>query len=181
MPVTTGPAPTRAQALTLLRGFLLQVLPAGTEVVLGQANRVPEPTGDNFVCVIPHGLKRLSTTVVTWSNETSPFPTVQAYLQDVGLMMQLQAFGEGSTDNVNIITTLLRSPYGVEFFAGSGIVPLWCDDGQQIPFISAEDQYADRWIVEALLQMNISLTVPQQFATSADVGIFNVDATWPPT
>lgn len=52
---------TETQAMSVLRAFLLGVLPAGTEVVQGQVNRVAEPAGSNFVVFTPLSRKRLAT------------------------------------------------------------------------------------------------------------------------
>jgi len=58
-------APTQSDAATSLRAFLLDVMPAGTEVVLGQPNQVPEPAGDMFVVMTPIRLMRLGTNLGT--------------------------------------------------------------------------------------------------------------------
>jgi len=52
---------TETQILTVLRSFLLAVLPPRTEVVRGQTNRVPEPAGENFVVMTPILRERLAT------------------------------------------------------------------------------------------------------------------------
>lgn len=56
---------TESQTITALRLFLLSVLPAGTEVVKGQDNRVSEPVGPNFVTMTPLLKSRLSTNINT--------------------------------------------------------------------------------------------------------------------
>ena len=182
MGVASVPSPTRKQLQTLIRGFLIQILPSGVEIVVGQGNRVPQPVGDNSVVIQPPSLKRLTTTVETWSTLSSPAPTVIAYEQDVAAKVQLHVFGANSADNVNMITTLLRSSYGVSYFAGTetGVSPLYCDDGQQIPFITGEDQFQDRYIVEATFQMSVTISAPQQFADEIALDLIEVDATYPP-
>jgi hypothetical protein len=178
-----APSPNREQLLALLRGFLIQILPSGVEVVVGQANRVPEPLGDSeadFVVMTPLGLRRLATTVDTWPTATDPPPTTLAHEQDVEAEVQLDVHGAGSTDNVNLITTLLRSAYACEFFAGSGVAPLYCDDGLQIPFISGEDQYEDRWVVKAFFEMSVTTATPAQFADEITVTPVSVDVLEPP-
>lgn len=62
-------APTEAQALTALRAFLLGVLPAGTDVIQGQANRVAEPKGDDFAVFWPLAQERLETNEVTYYDD----------------------------------------------------------------------------------------------------------------
>jgi len=54
---------TEAQTLTALRSFLLAVLPTGTEVARGLDNRVPEPSGSNFITMTPIMRERLETNV----------------------------------------------------------------------------------------------------------------------
>lgn len=52
---------TESQAMSVLREFLLGILPPGTEVVQGQVNLVAEPVGTNFVVFTPLSRKRLAT------------------------------------------------------------------------------------------------------------------------
>lgn len=59
--VVTAPSVTEAQVLTVVRSFLLLALPAGTEVVRAQINRVPEVRSANFVLMTPTTRRRLST------------------------------------------------------------------------------------------------------------------------
>lgn len=171
MPVAVGPVPTKTLTETLLRGFLLKILPSSWEVVLGQANRVPEPTNDNFACVIFTGLKRLATTVDTWSADTIDPPTTLQHEQSTAAQMQIQVFGADGFDGVTVITTLLRSSYACQFFAGTGVAPLFCDEGQQVPFTDGEHQYEDRWIVEAQLQLSVEISTTQQFADTLEIDL----------
>lgn len=57
--------PTQSAVQTALRSFLLGILPNGTEVFLGQVNRVPEPHATNFVVFTPIMRMRLATNVDT--------------------------------------------------------------------------------------------------------------------
>lgn len=56
-------APTQSTINTVLRSFLLELLPAGTEVFLGQVNRVPEPSAQDFVVFTPLRRDRIETNV----------------------------------------------------------------------------------------------------------------------
>lgn len=56
---------TQAQIFQVLGDFLASVLPATCKVVRGEANRVPEPQGSNFVVMWPMLRERLSTNVDT--------------------------------------------------------------------------------------------------------------------
>lgn len=61
MPTVAALAPSQSDVLTSLRAFLLDVLPAGTDVITGQPNRVPEPQTANFVIMTPGRIDRLAT------------------------------------------------------------------------------------------------------------------------
>lgn len=62
MPVTITPTQSDAQAV--LRSFLLLLAPSGAEVILGQANRVPEPQGSQYVVMTPIRFQRGDTNLV---------------------------------------------------------------------------------------------------------------------
>jgi len=64
------PSVTEEQTLTALRSFLLSFLAAGTEVVKGQDNRVPEPVGPDFVEMTPILRERLEWNIDTYSADT---------------------------------------------------------------------------------------------------------------
>lgn len=88
-------------------------------------------------------------------------------------------------DMAATVSTLMRDGYAVRQFASQtpnyGVVPLLADDPRQMPFINEAQQYEWRWIVEALLQVNVVVSVPQEFADSATVEVISVDATYPPS
>lgn len=56
-------SPTQDDVLTVLRALLLDILPAGVEVIQAQDNKVSEPAGDDFVLMTPRSRHRLSTNV----------------------------------------------------------------------------------------------------------------------
>lgn len=89
-----------------------------------------------------------------------------------------------SGDLAVTVSTLFRDAFAVEQFANQspnyGVVPLYADDARQAPFNNDSKQVETRWIVEALLQANVVVTVPQQFADAVDLGLISVDATYPP-
>lgn len=66
---------TEAQVLTVLRSFLLSVVPSGVEVIRGEVNRVPEPAGADYIIMWPLDRPRLSTNVVSYFDD----PAAQAY------------------------------------------------------------------------------------------------------
>lgn len=102
--------------------------------------------------------------------------------QHTEVVLQIDVHGPTSTENAQVISTLFRDPYAVSWFAqnAANIMPLFADDPNQIPFFNAEDQTEYRWVVEAHLQANIALALPQQYADAVNVLLQNVDAVFPP-
>jgi hypothetical protein len=109
--------PTQSDAQTSLRSFLLDVLPVGTEVVIGQPNQVAEPAGPNFVVMTPIRLMRLGTNrgtgfdVKFTGSVTGNILTV-ASIQHGAIIPNSLLYGVG-LENINIrITSQLTGPPG---------------------------------------------------------------------
>lgn len=178
--------PTEDDIFAALRSFLQNVLPpvdsaTGFVVVVGQENRVPEPKGSNYIVFWPLRMPRLST-----NNEALISAGLEAtYSQKSQCVIQLDVHGPEAFNNATIISTMFRSSYATDYFTsnfGSNIAPLFADDPRQAQFVSGEQQYEDRYIVEANLQVKQTVTTPAQSATSLDVGITDVEtnpASWP--
>ena len=173
------PSITQDDVTTALRSFLLSILPPGVEVFIGQANRVPEPADDNFIVMTPNTRARLATTAMSWDH-ADPNAASLDWSEPTKIDVQLDIHGEGGTDNAQVIQTLFRSSYACDQMAASGLTPLYCDDGQQVPFINGENQYEDRWIINAVMQATPVVSTAQQFADTLTVGVIEVDATYPP-
>jgi len=219
---------TEVQIFTALRSFLLSVKPTGMEVVKAQDNRVPEPSGTDFITMTPILRERLETNVDTYSDvafvgsisgatltvtsvslgtiavgaqllgnnlaantvvtalgtgtggigtyTVSPSQMiasqtiaagVEYLLQPIKFTAQLDVHGPNSADNSQIITTLFRDDYGVEQFAASGfdVTPLYASEPRQMPFLNENQQIEERWSVDAVMQCNPVVNVPQQFAS----------------
>ncbi len=161
-----SPSITESAVLTLLRAFLLAIVPSGVEVIKSQANRVPEPVGPNFVMMTPNNRLQLSTAVETW-DQTNSAPVVEAFAHSTQFSVQLDFHGPNGSDYASAFVTLFRSPYGCRTLDPAGAVqPLFCSDGHQMPFVNAQRQYEDRWVVTAEMQFTPSVSTPQDFAAT---------------
>lgn len=160
------PSLTLTNAYTALRTFLLGILPAQTEVVQGQANRVPMPQASNFVVMTPMRMEQMAQTVHTLAPPTAPAPALGSdeIARSMALHFQLDVYGPASANNATVITTLLRDSYGVEAFTGTGLNPLYVEDPFQMPLVSGEQQWIQRWTIRAALHGHFAVTVPQGFA-----------------
>ncbi len=175
------PSLTDGQVNSLLRAFLLLILPQPVEVLIGQANRVGEPPSDDYVVFWSTLRKRLGTTVQTWDESHAGNPAVQSNTESLQITMQLDFHGSQSTDLAQTFATLFRSDYACQYWSQYSIQPDYCSDGQQMPFINGEDAYEDRWTLSAVFDANISIVSPQQFADTVTVGLINVDEKYPPS
>lgn len=103
-------------------------------------------------------------------------------MEETEIAIQIDVHGPNASNNSQVVTTLMRDSFATEFFddLGTGVSPLHADDPKQIPFVNAEQQYEDRWVIEALLQANVVLSVPQQYADSVVVPVESVEVAFPP-
>lgn len=102
-------------------------------------------------------------------------------MQPMKFTVQLDVHGPSSGDNATIISTVFRDDYAVEFFSTSGfdVAPLYCGEPKQLPYINGESQWEERWVVDAVMQCNPVVNVPQQFAAQAEATLIEVQATYP--
>lgn len=98
------------------------------------------------------------------------------------IQLDFHAADNTSGDLANIVSALLRDEFGVDQFANQSpkydVAPLYADDARQMPFYDGEQQTEFRWVVDALLQANVVVSVPQQFADAIDLGVISVEATY---
>lgn len=179
--MTVSVSITESNILTVLRAFLITILPDGTEIVKGQVNRVSPPTSPNYVVMTSLMRTRLSTNVDAYSD---PFPTPggdRTILTATRATIQLDVHGPMAGDNSQLLLARLRDDAACQAFSTSGfeMQPLYATDPRQMPFITGEGQYEDRWSLDAEIQINPVVTVTQQFAGALTAGIINVDAEYP--
>jgi hypothetical protein len=118
-------------------------------------------------------------------SQTAPDGLYEAgQLQTVGqyectIQLGFHSADNTSADMAQVVAQMIRDPYGVAYINGqnAAVTPLFASPPRQVPYINAEDQFEFRWIVECILQANITITgLPQLFVTSADITLVDVDA-----
>lgn len=170
---------TDKQVFTALRAVLLGMLP-GLTIVRGQDNEVPESRAADFITMTGTFRRRLSTNVDTLAY--AGFAGLHQAQTAEQMDVQLDIHGPNGVNNAEIIKTLFRDAYACEAFAAQGVdlQPLYADEVRQVPFVNAESQYEDRWIVDISMQGNFVITTPQQYANTLVAGIVEVDTTFRP-
>lgn len=177
----SGPTPTIAPVLqtvyTALTAFIMTVTGlASSSVVIGLANRTSMPL-PGFVTVQSLHTRRLRTNIDSWGTIT-PDPTTQTIEQGLELTVQIDCYGPTSCDWANTLSTLLRDNYGCVALAPS-CQPLYADEARMIPLVGGEEQYEERWSLDARLQVNPVVTIPQQYAKVLDLTLVNVTEKFP--
>ena len=173
---------TESQIFKVIGDFLTSILPTGVDIQQGQINRVAQPKGPDYV--IMSELNRAIQSINVHSYVDNG-PGVQGYrnaAQEMQVSVQCDVYGPNGDVNAQAITTLWRDMYGCEFFRAAAFpgAPMWASEPQKAPLTNAEMQYESRWIVDLVLQCNITVGVPMDFSTSVNVTPINVDVTFPP-
>lgn len=167
-------SPPLSDVYASLREFLIAfVVPTGTEVIRGQDNRVSQPVAGHVV-MQNVTMQKLSTNVHLYAD---PMVTIQAFTL---LRMQMDFYGANAAEWAQAASTLLRDAIGCMALAPA-CQPLHADDATQSPLITGEQQYLNRYTLEAYIQWNPVVTLPQQFADTLSALLVNVDERYPPS
>ena len=156
-----------------LRGFLLTLV--SVPIIRTPVNRAAMPLGD-FIALSPAGMKRLAT-------NTDAFPTTasETVLQPMEIRVTLDCYGATACDMAQLISAMFRDEIGVDYFLASGfdISPLYSEDPKQMPVVTGEEQYLERWTFEAVMQFNpVSTVTTQTTGTPAVPTLIDVQTTY---
>lgn len=177
--MTVAVAPSQDLVYQALVAFLAGILPAGVPVIRGLPNRVamPQPA-PGFVTMQLLDFNRLRWNIDAWDT-TNSAPTTATSEQGTELRAQLDFYGANSADWAVTAGTLLRDPYGVAALTPN-VVPLYADDARMIPLTDAEQQYEERWSLDAHFQVNPVVTISQTFTNQpATISIIDVNQEYP--
>ena len=168
---------TEYAALSALVSFLKALMQDGSEVLDGQVNKVALPKGDFIICT-PIDRIQLDKPYREYDRPNQAAST----LASKEWRVQLDVYGDSAADNASMIATAFGSAIATEFFSSENapIQALYADTPQNMQFINESSNYENRWRVDVHLQINESVTMPQAFAEHLDVGIHEVDTTYPP-
>ncbi len=155
-----------------IRAWLITLVPGGTPIVRGYVNGVPQPVGDHIVIT---GLfeRRLRTNVNSYDDDGSSGGT-KSIEQGTEIHVQFDFYGTQAPQWAARVSTLFRDESAVTALSPE-VSPLYIDDARNIPLVTAEERYLQRFASTAILQYNPLTTIPQQFADAASVGLVDVD------
>jgi hypothetical protein len=159
---------TETLALKTLGDFLKSII--GAEIIRTPVNLAAMPKG-GFIAMTPKSFNDLSTPI----NKNTAFN--QYITRPAQLVVQLDFYGSSSMDNANIVNASLRDNFAADFFTASGIdlQTLYCGDAIQLPIVSGESQYIERWSMACNLQMNPMIERITQSANSLNINVLNAE------
>lgn len=105
-------------------------------------------------------------------------PGTQTLEEGVEVRVQIDCYGPSACDWANILSATLRDPYGCTALAPT-LTPLYADDARMMPLIDAEQQYEERWSLDACFQVNFVTTVQQQYTDDLELTVENVQVEYP--
>jgi hypothetical protein len=165
---------TETDVFTVLRSYVTSLV--GCPVVRSPVNRVAMPVGD-FILLSPLSIEHISLNVHTYS------ATQTTILRPLKYTVQVDCLGTEANDRAITLSSMFRDSYTAELFAASGfdIAPLFTTELRQLPFVSGEDQYIERWTFDCAMQVNAVITLTTQAANTLSTVLLEVDATYPPS
>ena len=146
-------------------GAFLQPFVGTTQIIRAQVNRVSLPPGA-FVELTEIASIDLEVPR-EWYDATN---SQRDIIGPKRIMIQADFYGESSGDWCAAVKTVWRTAYATAQFP-SGIAPLFCDDGHEIPLVTGEEQYLRRWALTCSLQYNPVVIVPQLAANALKMNI----------
>jgi len=157
--------------------FIQGIVGTGVEIVRGQQNRVASPTG-HHVYINP--LRGVGLALPSVEYDDAPGAGTMSLRRPTEWTAQLDFYGESAQNLALAVAIAWRSSYACDALRPHSAQPLFCTEPRQLPFISGESQYIERWTFDAVLQFNPKISLPQQFADRLHVGLVEVDTTYPP-
>lgn len=171
---------TQDDVYTALETFLSGIVPPGVPVIRGLPNRAAMPQPDpGFVMMQALVQNRLNMPVHSWDyTDNTPPPATLGIEQGIDLPVQIDCYGPTSGDWAAMITTAFEDQYGFDVL-GPNCEPLYANEARMIPLIDSEEQYEERWSIDAHLQINPVVTIQQQFADQLDFTSVDVTEKYP--
>jgi hypothetical protein len=166
------PSVTETQLFTALRSFVIEVTGLGEKLVLrGPLNRLSMPK-DGFIVMSPLGQKGLSTNTTTYGD------TTKTLRRSTEWSAQIDCYGTLAGDRAQVIATAIRDSWTCRKFAelDPDVQPLYATDARQMPLVTGEQQYEQRWTFEIRLTYKPGVVLPQDSATELHVEFVEVDS-----
>jgi hypothetical protein len=177
--VSVAIAPSQLDVYTAMIAFVKSVVPTGVRVVRALPNRVPVAAPQPGYVVVQAMLNsRLRQQIDTFMTGGNAPPTTSTIEQGIEVPFQIDCYGASAQDFAAAIATCFQDDYGAVALAPS-CVPLFCNEGRQIPLTNEELAYEERWSLDAHVQWNPVATITQQYADALMLTMRDVTVEFP--
>lgn len=175
------PSIVERQIYAAVKAFLVTVTGLDAALILqGLPNRSAIPAASpGYVTMQLTMGNRLNYNIDTW-DFTNPNPTIISSETHWKERMQIDFYGQSAGDWSRVFAGLWKDETACLALSPT-CQPLYTDDPMGPFQEDSEDQYEQRWVVQAYLQYNPVTPVPMQFADQLSVTLINVDKTYPPS
>lgn len=157
------PSITNKQVFVALGNFLKSMF--SCDVIIGEVNLVSMPQG-SFILMNDVAKRRVSQNHPSYSIDGEEQVKTPTEYQ-----IQVDFYGADSGDMCQTFLNMFNDRWAWEQFPKT-IKPLFCDDPRQIPLITGETNYLERWVTTAHIQYNPTVTVPVILIDDLPVSVY---------
>lgn len=158
-------APTEDQTFDALWAWVASLFDPSIapQIFKGYQNMTSTPYG-TYIVISPGVKERFN----QGSRNYNGVASVVTQLRATNYSWQVDVYGPQATDWADIVSITWRTNTAADALitAGAAIVPLYANEPQQLNIVNGEDQNETRFMVKLFGQVNQTVTLAQQFATS---------------
>lgn len=159
-----------------LKALMLRYLPELTpnQVVRGWNNRVPPPRGGfALMRILSHARQ------ATNFAEYDPAGESVTLAQSALVVTQIDFYGARPVSMADgwahDFATVWRDAVACDFLAGAGVAPTMASDPRHLPLVGGDEQYLDRWSVEATACVFDEIKLAQAFIDTVDLILYPLE------
>jgi hypothetical protein len=140
------------------------------QVFKGYQNMASTPYG-TYVVISPAVKERLNQGLRGYVYNAQTQVGTVTQQRNTNYSWQIDVYGPQAADWADVISIVWRSNTAADALRGGAIVPLYADEPRQLNIVNGEDQYEARFMTTLFGQVNQTVTLAQQFATTATVQV----------
>ena len=142
------------------------------EVIQAQDNNVPPPKSA-FITMNNVGKRRLATNSRSYTDTEDQ--QTQNTIMPTEYTIQVDFYGEGAGERAQTLSALFFDYFAYDAFP-ENIKPLFAADPHQIPLITGEKNYLERWSMDVKIQYNPVISTPMKFFDSAAIELTHISS-----
>lgn len=98
--------------------------------------------------------------------------------ENLEITIQVSAFGTGAQDAIQALVILFRDFEASDWMRANGNIaaPLYASEPRNLNFVNDSNQYESAWSADFRLNVCVTTTIPQAFASSATITTIEANA-----